>query len=86
MPGIPGEWSDRAKCKGQGHLFFTEQYDRASTNQALAICATCPVRTPCAEWAISNSEHGIWGGMGVKALQRARRERGIDRRFLDLSA
>jgi len=31
--------------------------------KAKAICAECPVRLPCLEWALATQEpYGVWGG------------------------
>lgn len=29
---------------------------------AKSICAGCKFRAECLEWALENSEHGVWGG------------------------
>jgi WhiB family redox-sensing transcriptional regulator len=43
-----------------------EQEDRA-----LAICATCPVRIECLEYALEARERfGIWGGLTDKQRRR----------------
>ena len=32
--------------------------------RAKAICATCPVRGPCLDYALRiREQHGIWGGL-----------------------
>jgi len=31
-----------------------------------AICARCPVREQCLEWALDHEEHGVWGGLTKK--------------------
>lgn len=44
--------------------------------QARRICAHCPVREPCAHFALAgNEQHGLWGGMSPdeRATERARR-------------
>jgi WhiB family redox-sensing transcriptional regulator len=64
-------WQDRAACKGpQAAVFFPPpQFERKDEKEereerAKAICATCPVRRPCLDYAISIREpHGIWGGL-----------------------
>lgn len=64
-------WQDRAACKGpQAAVFFPpphfERKDEkeAREQRAKGICATCPVRVPCLDYAISIREpHGIWGGL-----------------------
>lgn len=51
----------------------------AATTAAKAVCACCPVRDLCAEFALcTNQEHGIWGGLDEderRAIRRARRQR-----------
>ena len=64
-------WQERAACKGpQSAVFFPpshlERKDEreAREQRAKAICATCPVRHPCLDYAIRIREpHGIWGGL-----------------------
>jgi WhiB family transcriptional regulator, redox-sensing transcriptional regulator len=32
--------------------------------KAKAVCADCPVRRDCLEWAIETDQpHGVWGGL-----------------------
>lgn len=64
-------WQVRAACRGpQSAVFFPpssfERKDEKDAREARAkeICATCPVRKPCLEYAIRIKEpHGIWGGL-----------------------
>jgi WhiB family transcriptional regulator, redox-sensing transcriptional regulator len=57
---------------------------RAESNHALALCAVCPVRAECLEFAMrhwSIGRHGIWGGLVETeraALRRAWRARTAD--------
>ncbi len=64
-------WQDRAACKGpQAAVFFPpshlerkEERD-VRERRAKAICAICPVRRPCLDYALRIREpHGIWGGL-----------------------
>lgn len=62
----PG-WMAVAECKGLTHLFFPPPGERPQTRarrevQASAICAGCPARAECREWARDNREYGFWGG------------------------
>jgi len=52
-----------AACRGTDlDLFFPERGEAAGP--ARRICARCPVRQPCLEYALSNPiTHGIWGGL-----------------------
>ncbi len=64
-------WQLRAACRGpQSTVFFPpasfERKDEKAEREGRAkeICRTCPVRTPCLEYAIGIKEpHGIWGGL-----------------------
>ena len=67
---------DRGACLGADpELFFPEVGE--STQEAKAICATCPVTDPCREHGLKHERFGIWGGMSERERRRLRRERGI---------
>lgn len=73
---IPAPWVDRAACAGTDPaLWFPDTGEHAT--QARAICAGCPVRTDCRDYAIAAEEQGgIWGGMGRdERLEWKRRQR-----------
>jgi WhiB family redox-sensing transcriptional regulator len=62
-------WQDAAACVGMDTAtFYAHDGQRASSlraHEAAAkrICATCPVRTPCLQYALATREPwGIWGG------------------------
>ena len=43
-------------------MFFPERGE--SAEPARQVCAACPVRQPCLDYAITNRiTHGIWGGL-----------------------
>ena len=56
-------WRELAACRGaELNLFFPERGE--SAGPARRVCAACPVREPCLDYAISNRiVHGIWGGL-----------------------
>lgn len=72
-------WQDLAKCKGLTELFVGNDGDdrlRRSRNVKLAkkICATCPVQTPCFNYADEhNIQYGVWGGYTMSGNARRRR-------------
>jgi WhiB family transcriptional regulator, redox-sensing transcriptional regulator len=70
-----GTWSDQAACRGTDtDIFFPANADEEA--EALSICATCPVRAQCLEYAVRNKEiYGIWGGTTPDQRRRIRRER-----------
>ncbi len=50
-------------------LFFPST--REETEQALAICASCPVRPECLEYSLEAGERfGIWGGLTEKKRRK----------------
>lgn len=77
------EWREDAACRGKDvdqRWWFPEGYgrDQRSSARALRVCATCPVRTECLEYALALPEkHGVWGGMteGERRQELRRRER-----------
>lgn len=65
-PG-PDNWQDQAKCKGMATLKF---FDRWSVDKLGHLCAECPVRLTCLEFAIRNDlPNGLYGGLnGVQRI------------------
>ncbi len=64
-------WQWQAACRGEeAGLFFapnhyeTKNQKDAREHRAKSICAGCPVRIDCLEYAVRIREpHGIWGGL-----------------------
>jgi WhiB family redox-sensing transcriptional regulator len=67
-------WAARAACRGADtEIFYPTTPDEEA--EALALCATCPVRAQCLEDALRNREiYGIWGGTTPEERRRIRRE------------
>lgn len=59
-----GEWRHDAACRDMDpELFFPGTGGRIAGRKALAVCARCPVRTDCLDWALKAPEKdGVWGG------------------------
>lgn len=83
-----GKWRAYAKCRDQDRsVFFVEGSKGVSVKAlnaakeiALLICAECPVRLRCLNYAVRNDEHnGIWGGVDFAKLKRDDRNLLIDR-------
>jgi WhiB family redox-sensing transcriptional regulator len=73
---ITREWIDRAACRGAGpKTWFPHPSQPAA--EAKRICAGCPVRGECLDYALENREEGgIWGGLNKherKKVAAARR-------------
>lgn len=62
VPDFPGTWPERAICVGEdANAFFPAHSDPGT--RARQVCANCPVRVDCLEYAIAADEWGIWGGL-----------------------
>lgn len=76
-------WRDAAACRGEdSSLFFAPSYFEKRFEKdgreakAKAICATCPVQTPCLEFALATREaHGVWGGLNETERRQILRAR-----------
>ncbi len=66
-----------AACRNTG-LDVMFPHDAPGVTRARKICAVCPVRTVCLEYALANQiEHGVWGGTSERERVQIRRERRI---------
>jgi WhiB family transcriptional regulator, redox-sensing transcriptional regulator len=68
-------WVDRAACRDlDTNIWYATRGE--SLNLARAICADCPVRRACLDYAIDNHEsHGVWGGTSERQRRRIRHQR-----------
>jgi len=58
---IPRELGVAGKCTGADtKIFFSENL--AEINQALELCAHCPIKQKCLDYALFAEEFGVWGG------------------------
>jgi WhiB family redox-sensing transcriptional regulator len=75
MTSITTSWRDQAACRGlDPDIFYPVSDDDA--DMAKAVCATCPVREACLEYALANRERdGIWGGATERERRRMVRQR-----------
>lgn len=65
---IPG-WHAWALCAGMSFAeFFGAASDerptmkRSEVSRARSICAGCPVKRECLDWALEHEGFGVWGG------------------------
>ena len=66
-------WVDHAACAGMDvDVFFLSGFE----SQALAVCASCPVRLQCLDAGLEETD-GVWGGLTPKRRrsERTRRRR-----------
>jgi WhiB family transcriptional regulator, redox-sensing transcriptional regulator len=69
----PRCWRDQAACRD----VVTADYDPFFADiaelqvEAIAICATCPVRDDCLTFAVrTGQQYGIWGGQPQRMVRR----------------
>ncbi len=72
------EWMAEGNCRNEPpSLFFPS--DGVGVDIARTMCATCPVKSPCLEYALRNRiDHGVWGGTSERERRRILRQRRID--------
>ena len=73
-----GDWADRAACRDSDMAtFFPTVGDQRTYRAAIAICAGCPVRQACLEYALTNRiRYGVWGGLNDDGRRRISGPRG----------
>jgi WhiB family transcriptional regulator, redox-sensing transcriptional regulator len=69
------EWMAEGKCRDvPPSVFFPN--DGVGVEAARRICAECPVKAPCLEYAVVNRvDHGVWGGASERERRRIARRR-----------
>lgn len=72
-------WMTAGACRANkvstAVFFVTDgKRDQRQVAAAKAWCEACPVRLPCAEYAMANPKlSGVWGGLTESQRQRMRR-------------
>lgn len=74
------DWRQDAACRDlDTAIFFPDSEEDSAT--AMAICASCPVRAACLEFAlVTRQDDGVWGGLSETERRRVRRRRQTERR------
>ncbi|MCP2293366.1 WhiB family transcriptional regulator [Nocardia amikacinitolerans] len=52
----------RAACRGDPNHEAWFPYPSQDFDYARSICASCPIRAACAEFAADTGQSGVWGG------------------------
>jgi WhiB family redox-sensing transcriptional regulator len=75
VPATDEGWRVDALCaETDPEAFFPEK--GGSTREAKRVCAGCPVRAECLEFALAGDERfGIWGGLSERERRRVRVQR-----------
>ena len=70
-------WMLDGLCRDRDPSFFFPS-DGVGVDQARRVCATCPAKEPCLEYALRyRIEHGVWGGASERERRRILRSRRI---------
>jgi WhiB family redox-sensing transcriptional regulator len=67
LAAVPdSDWRDRSACRATDpDLHFPEPGNTAQLAAAKAVCAACPVRAECLQFALdTGSRSGVFGGLG----------------------
>ena len=84
-------WQWRAACRGEdaGLFFPPSRFEPKAERivregKAKIICAVCPVRMECLEYAVRTREiHGVWGGLNEAERRALLRDRPLDLHLVD---
>lgn len=72
-------WMARGNCRDEPPSMFFPS-DGVGVELARRVCETCPVKSPCLEYALRNSiDHGVWGGASERERRRIARRRRNER-------
>lgn len=80
-------WMADAACRGLDPALFHPGRGE-DTTAAKAICARCPVRAECLDYAMGDprEKHGVWGGRSERERRNlARRRRYAHRRSVGMA-
>ena len=71
----PDDWRLSAACRDlDTAIFFPDSDNDAAA--AKEVCASCPVREACLEFAlVTRQDDGVWGGLDETERRRIRRRR-----------
>jgi len=72
------DWMTQGNCRtSPPDVFFPS--DGVGVEVARRLCADCPVKEPCLEYALRNHiEHGVWGGASERERRRIARRRRLE--------
>jgi WhiB family redox-sensing transcriptional regulator len=69
-----GDWRAHSACGDADPELFFPIRSGSDISAAVAVCAACPVRAECHEWAEATQQvHGVWAGVD-RGDRRARRK------------
>lgn len=69
---VPEWYADALCAQVDGELWFPER--GGSVAEAKKVCAACPVRAQCLDYALANGERwGVWGGRSERERRKLAR-------------
>jgi WhiB family redox-sensing transcriptional regulator len=69
------EWMGLGLCRNEPPSRFFPS-DGVGVEVARRICADCPVKSPCLEYALEHRiDHGVWGGCSERERRRILKRR-----------
>jgi WhiB family transcriptional regulator, redox-sensing transcriptional regulator len=72
---MDNNWMARGDCRYEPPATFFPS-DGVGVEVAKRICAACPVREQCLEYALDNRiDHGVWGGTSERQRRRLLKKR-----------
>jgi WhiB family redox-sensing transcriptional regulator len=71
------DWMRDGLCREEPPSRFFPS-DGVGVDVARRICAQCPVKEPCLEYALANRiDHGVWGGCSERERRRILKRRRV---------
>lgn len=71
-------WMLQAACRDRDPSFFFPS-DGVGVDVARRVCAECPVRAECLEYALLHRiDYGVWGGASERERRRILRRRRLE--------
>ena len=68
-------WMAKGNCRDEPPARFFPS-DGVGVDIARRICASCPVKEPCLEYALEQRvDHGVWGGASERERRRILKRR-----------
>lgn len=75
-------WMARGLCQYEPPSTFFPS-DGVGVEHAKKICAECPVKEPCLEYALEQRiDHGVWGGTSERQRRRILKARKVPDLFV----
>ncbi|HRW36538.1 MAG: WhiB family transcriptional regulator [Acidimicrobiales bacterium] len=78
MDEVQLDWMRDGNCRHYPPSAFFPS-DGVGVDAARKICADCPVKAPCLEYALAERiDHGVWGGCSERERRRILKRRRQD--------